>query len=142
MIKNKMLIPITLGATVLAIILNFQELLSGSQATFKNLIVTLAYLAVWLVVLFIGSKKKSQCTIKYICVFWLITLAVSLLTLYVNFFDATVNWAIPFVIVFLGPLYGARFFVSTMLAAALELAIVSFILTALGFLLLKRIKQA
>ena len=46
--------------------------------------------------------------------FWLLTLLFALLTAYVNITDVIVDWAIPFVIVLLGPWYGVSFFISEM----------------------------
>jgi len=88
----------------LAIFLNFNSMLMGSSVTRTNIIVTTGFLAFWL--MFIVMARKNKKLLVYSSVISGITLAVSLITLAINIYDWNMPEMIPFVVIFLTPLYG------------------------------------
>jgi len=116
---------------------NFQEFLMGSPATIKNLMVTCAYTGVWIFVLGIGTKRKNRGIIKYCLVFWMITLFLSILTIYINATGASANWTLPFVILFLGQWYGIRFYFESILTVTIIMTSISLIMFITSVLSLK-----
>jgi len=141
--KNKVIAAVILSivAVIGGMVLNFQEFLMGSPANVKNLIVTFAYIAVWIVILIIGSKYKCQVILKYCIAFWHMTFIFSVLTIYVNAKGVSVDWAIPFVILLLGQWYGIEVFVNDFLTISVIVAIMSFAISTSAIILLKRIKS-
>jgi uncharacterized membrane protein len=113
--KNKRTATIVLSAIAVigGMVLNFNEFLMGNPASMKNLLVTLAYIAIWVFVLIIGIRNKNREIMRYCSAFWIITLLTSILAWYANATDAIVDWAIPFVILLLSQLYGIDFFVQS-----------------------------
>lgn len=118
--------------------LNFQEFLMGSPATVKNLIVTFAYIAIWILVLRIGIKNKNRGIMKYCSVFWIITLFLSILTGYINATGASADWALPFIVLLLGQWYGIRFFVGSFLNTSIIMAFISLVIFTTAIISLKR----
>lgn len=113
----------------------------GHPATVKNLIVTLVYLAIWILVLTIGIKIKNREVMKYCSIFWIITLFFAIITTYVNVTGATVNWAIPFVALILGQFYGIIFFVKSLLTSSILIAFISLVMVITTVISLKYTKQ-
>jgi hypothetical protein len=142
--KNKAVIAIILSiaAVIGCMVLNFQEFLRGSPANAKNLIVTFVYLAIWILVLIIGTKNNNRRSLMYCFVFWIVTLLFSMLTVYVNATGAPADWAIPFVILLLGQWYGIRFIVNDFLTVSIIITLISLGISTAAILLLKRIKRA
>lgn len=62
-------VVLSIGSIIIGLVLNFPEYLTGTEATIKNLVVTIIYMAIWILVLLIGVKYKSMSIIKYSCVF-------------------------------------------------------------------------
>lgn len=108
--------------------LNFENFLYGSPATVKNLIVTFLYIVSWGIILIIGIKDSDYKFMIYSCIFWLIILLLSILTIYVNITDASADWAIPFVILLLGQWYGFKFFLSSYVVSSIITALISLII--------------
>ncbi|MGF7047838.1 hypothetical protein J2T13_002344 [Paenibacillus sp. DS2015] len=140
--KNNAITVVSLSivAVIGGIVLNFQEFLMGNTATTKNVIVTLAYIAIWILVLVLASKNKSRIIMMYCLGFWIATLLFAMLTIYINVTEATVNWAIPFVIVLLGQWYGVMFLVGDFLIGSIIIAFISFGISTAVALLLRRLK--
>lgn len=137
----------TIGTILLSIltiiagmVLNFQEFLMGGPATLKNLIVTFAYMIIWILILIISVKSKNRGIIKYCSTFWILTLFFAILTGYVNVTGAQVDWAIPFVTLLLGQWYGINFFVGSFLTASIIMAFISLVMFTITFMSLKRTK--
>lgn len=138
--NSKTTTVLSIAAVIAAAALNFPEFLMGSPASVRNIIVTVAYIAIGILVLVISTIKKRR-RIMAVCVaFWLLTLLFALLTAYVNITDVIVDWAIPFVIVLLGPWYGVSFFISDFVAVSIIIALISFGMLTTAILFLKRTK--
>lgn len=114
-------------AIIGGIVLNFQEFLMGNPANEKNLIVTIVYVAIWMIIMFLGYSMKSSKLMMYCSVYWTATLIFSILTIYINATEATVNWAIPFVILFIGQWYGVMCFIDNFLNASILITSISFV---------------
>jgi len=110
-------------------------------ANAKNLFVTFAYIAIWVFVIFISIKHKSLRVIKYCLSFWILTFFFSLLTTYINVTEGLANWAIPFVIILLAPLYGIRFLVNDFLILSIVIAVISFVISIATILLFRQINK-
>lgn len=135
--NSKTTTVLSIATVIAAVVLNFPEFLMGSPASVKNLIVTLAYTAIGILVLGISTTNKRRRLMAVCAAFWLLTLLFALLTAYVNVIDVIVDWAIPFVIVLLGPWYGIMFFISDFLSASVIIALISFGMLATAIWLLK-----
>lgn len=131
----------TITAVIGGALLNFNELLMGSQPTVKNSIVTFTYLAIWILALRIGINNKNPGLIRYCSVFWLITLIFSIFTGYVNVIEVNADWAIPFVILFLGQFYGIKFLTVSNMNTAIAMSFISLIIFTTAMISLKRIKS-
>lgn len=143
-----MLNKVTIKAIILSIlavtsgiILNFEEYWFGSPVNTKNLIITFVYIAIWIFVLIIGIKTKSRKIMIYCFLYWILTLFFSILIAYINVTEASIDWAIPFVIIFLGPLYGIMFFVEEFLNLSIIIALISFGISTTTIILFKRINN-
>lgn len=134
--KHKAIISIILPLAIIIVglVLNFPEFLMGSPATIKNVIVTFVYLATWILILTINAKSKTRGIMKYYSVFWIITLFFAILVGYVNVTEATINWAIPFVILFLTQWYGINFFVESYLTISIIIVSISLLMFIATFL--------
>jgi hypothetical protein len=129
-LKGKAIVSIIVPILIItvAIEMNFSEFLMGSPATIKNLVVTFLYLATWIVILVVTAKSKNRILMTFYSVFWLMTLFFAIITGYVNVVEANVEWAIPFVILFLTQWYGFNYFVGSFLTASILIACISLIM--------------
>ena len=107
------------------VMLNFKEFLMGSPANLKNVLVTLAFVFVWLFVFKTAARSKTRGIVLFSAVYWCMTLIFSVLTAAVNLTHAQIDWAIPFVIILIGPWYGLYFFAKDFFTTALLIALVS-----------------
>lgn len=120
--------------------LNFQEFLMGSPATVKNLIVTLVYLALWILILTTGIKSNSRGIIQYCTIFWGIMLFLSIVTVYVNATGASADWALPLAVLLLGQWYGINFFMESFLTSSIIIAVISLAILIISIKSLKTTK--
>jgi len=125
-------------AIVGGLILNFQEFLSGSPANAKNLIVTFLYMDIWCFLLVVAAKSKNRKVLMYCSVFWIMTLIFSVITIYVNATEASVDWAIPFVALLSGQFYGINYFTNDFLTSSIIIAVISLAVSAVALLLFRR----
>lgn len=135
--NSRVTVFLSIAAVIAAAALNFPEFLMGSPASVRNIIVTVAYITIGILVLVISTINKRRRIMAVCAAFWLLTLLFALLTAYVNITDVIVDWAIPFVIVLLGPWYGVSFFISDFVAVSIIIALISFGMLATAILLLK-----
>ncbi|MBE0451643.1 MAG: hypothetical protein IBX70_12465 [Clostridia bacterium] len=140
--KNKATTGIVLSilTVIIGMILNFQEFLMGSPATLKNLIVTFAYIIMWMLIITRSTKFKNRGVMRYYSIFWILTLFLSILTGYVNSIGAQVDWAIPFAILLLGQWYGINFFVGSFFTASIIMAFISLVMLTITVISLKQTK--
>lgn len=139
--KEPSIIALAVAAVIGGMIINFQKNFMGGPANVKNLIVTFLYVVIWILVLVISIKIKSIIVMKYCSIFWIITLLIAITTTYVNVTGASVNWAIPFVVLFLGQFYGIRFFVESFLTVSIVVAIVSLVMVITSVIALRYMKK-
>jgi len=136
--KLTIAVILSIIAIVGGLILNFQEFLSGSPANAKNLIVTFLYIAIWCFLLVVAAKSKNHKVLMYCSVFWIITLIFSVITIYANATEASVDWAIPFVALLLGQFYGINYFTNAFLTSSIIIAVISLAVSAVALLLFRR----
>jgi hypothetical protein len=137
--KTILIVILSLVAVIGCMVLNFQEFQKGSTANEKNLIVTFIYVATWLLVILLGSSSKKL--LKYFYVFWITTLFISLVNLYINVTDVTASWALPLVILLMGQWYGLMYFTSKFMVATIVIAIISFGINLTILQLLRRLNK-
>ena len=146
--KNKVtatvLLSVSIMATILCAILNFNEFLMGGNATTKNVVVTAVYIAIWFLVSAIGIINKQRSIIKYCCIFWAITLFLTLLMFLLNAagIDAgIVDLFIPFEILLLGPWFGIQQFTESLQKSEILMTLIPIAMFAATFVSLKRLRQ-
>ena len=127
--KNFLLIILPIVNTTLGLILNFKHSLMGSPSI-KNLIVTLVYLAIWVLVFSICTKTRNHIIMKFYAVFWIFTLSLAIITVYINLTEITVNAVLPLVILFLTQWAGIDYLVDNYL---ISFVLVSFISLTMSF---------
>jgi hypothetical protein len=126
--KTIFLVLLPISIIILGIVLNFQEFLMGSQVSIKNLIVSLVYLAIWIVAFRICSKIKNRIIMRCYSVFWLLTLILAMITVFVNLTEVNLSGAIPFVILFLTQWYGIDYFIDSHIITLTLVSLVSLIM--------------
>lgn len=139
--SKNIIVVLSVIATIVAIVLNFNEFLMGNYASVKNLLVTFSYMAIWILVLIVGSKTEDCGIIKYCSIFWIITLLTAIVAWYANATDAIVDWAIPFVILFLGQWYGLAFFTHSSLTMSIIITFMSLGMLIITLMLFKHIER-
>lgn len=141
--KNRITATIVLSivAIIVGMALNFNDFLMRNPASMKNLLVTFAYITIWVLVLIIGIRNKNRGIMKYCSVFLIITLFISVVTWYANVTDSIVDWIIPFAILFSGQWYGINFFVGNHLTTSIIIASISLIMFIVSVLSFRRTKQ-
>lgn len=136
--KVQKLIYLPVITIIIGIVLNMPEFFKGSPATSKNLIVTVLYIAIWLMVLSLASRHKERKILKYYSMFWLFTLFFALLSVYINTVHFVANWAIPFVGLLLPQWYGIEIFAENLLITNITISSVSLIMFIATLISLKR----
>lgn len=128
--KNTIIfIIVPILAVIIGVVLNFQEFLMSSPVTVKNIFVTFVYLAIWISILIITLKSKNYFAMNYYyLVFWLLTLFFAVITAFANVKEFYTDWAIPFIILLLTPLYGIDILVDNHLTTAIIVASLSLIM--------------
>lgn len=128
--KNTIIfIIVPILAVIIAVVLNFQGFLMSSPVTVKNIFVTFVYLAIWISILIITLKSKNYFAMNYYyLVFWLLTLFFAVITAFANVTEFYTDWAIPFIILLLTPLYGIDILVDNHLTTAIIVASLSLIM--------------
>lgn len=94
--------------------MNFTEFKGGDLATIKNVIVTLSYITVWILVLMIGIKIRNRGIVKYCSVFWIITLFTTTSMEYLYSTGGENACILAFGTLFTSQWYGIGFFVRSM----------------------------
>src|SRR5665648_868656 len=109
--KSKYLNFALIFVTLLSIIINFNSFLMGHDSSLLGIITTITYIVFWF--LFIVLSKNSRKALVFSIVWSLLTLACASVTLAANINDRLiVDFAIPFAMVFITPLYAIEAFFS------------------------------
>ncbi|KAB3527292.1 hypothetical protein [Alkaliphilus serpentinus] len=138
--KTTMIMVMSILTVIIGMIFNFQEFLMGSTATIKNLIVTLAYIIIWILILVISIQNKNHRVIKCFSVLWIVTSLIAMVTAYVNITGASADWAIPLAILLLGQWYGIHFFVTSFLTSSIIVASISLVMSLVCIVMLRHTK--
>ena len=128
--KNKVAIAINLPliAVVVGIFMNFPNFLMGSPATTLNLIVTFAYILIWIFAISVAWQLKDRVIMGSFAVFWLTTLFFAILTFFVNLIEFDANWALLFIGLLLPQWYGIELFTDDFLISAVIISAISLML--------------
>src|SRR5665648_542831 len=135
--KSKYLNFALIFVTLLSIIINFNSFLMGHDSSLLGIITTITYIVFWF--LFIVLSKNSRKALVFSIVWSLLTLACASVTLAANINDRLiVDFAIPFAMVFITPLYAIEAFFSQsgFLIVSIVLIIISLAWFTLSFFFL------
>lgn len=105
-VKNNSLGVILIIITILAIAFNLSSFINGGYSSFFGSLISFAFIAIWVLVFRCALKNKDYTLIIISIVFWSLTFIIAFLTLYVNITEVDMSFMIPFVVIFLTPLYG------------------------------------
>lgn len=133
-------ILLSIAAILCGFVLNFPEFLMGNPANIKNLLVTVLYVASWILVMLFGANLKNRGILKYCSVFWGATSFASAFLIYVSATGASVDWTIPFVIPLLPQWYGINYFAGSFVTASIIMTIASLIIFTTAVFAYKRAK--
>ncbi|QHJ69127.1 hypothetical protein [Planococcus halotolerans] len=125
--KNKVAVAIgsPLLAVVMGIFINFPNFLIGNQATVLNLIVTAAYILIWIFAISIAWQLKNRLLMISFAAFWLTTLFFGVLTIFVSMVEFDTSWALIFVGLLLPQWYGIELFTDDFLISAVIISAIS-----------------
>jgi hypothetical protein len=143
--KTTIAVILTIVAIIGALLLNFEESLWNDPANIKNLIVTIFYMSVWGFFLFSAAKNKNL--MIYFSILWILTLTISVLMAFgqaiqFNLGESAWGWIFaPFVVLYI-PFYGIRYFVDDFIYISIIIAAISFGMSMVGIILLRRFKSA
>ncbi|WP_339217106.1 hypothetical protein [Ornithinibacillus sp. FSL M8-0202] len=136
------LIILPISIIILGIVLNFPEFLMGSPASIKNLIVTIVFFTVWILILGICFKAMNRKIMLCYSAFWIFTLIIATLTFYIRISEITLPEVIPLITLFLTQWYGTNYFVDSQLTTSIWVSFISltmFIVTIISSIKWKQV---
>lgn len=89
-----------------AIFINFNVFLRGGLPSLAEFFVSIAYVVTWVLIFKLALKKEKYNLIFLSTVFWLLTCVTSITAFYIIISNEIMSFFIPFVIVFITPIYG------------------------------------
>ncbi|MBW9171741.1 hypothetical protein K2F43_11030 [Clostridium estertheticum] len=132
------MVILSIANVITCMVLNFFDLKMGGPTTIRSVIVTFSYIAIWIFVLIVGIIIKNRGIVRYCSALWIITLFIATLTVYINATGNSATWALPLVVLFLGPLCGIGFFVSSVLYQSIIITIMSLVMLIITVISAKR----
>ena len=139
------LIILSIATFIICLFMNFIEFQDGGSTIIKSVIVTFLYAMVWILILIIGILIKNRGIVKYILLFWIITLIISVFMVYANLVtnpgtigQSISNILFPLILLFAGQWYGVRFFVSTTLNLYIIVVVISLLMVVIAAIWLNR----
>ncbi|MBX4270311.1 hypothetical protein [Clostridium estertheticum] len=132
------MVILSIANVITCMVLNFFDLKMGGPTTIRSVIVTFSYIAIWIFVLIVGIIIKNRGIVRYCSALWIITLFIATLTVYINATGNSATWALPLVVLFLGPLCGIGFFVSSFLYQSIIITIMSLVMLIITVISAKR----
>ncbi len=139
--KTKLFSLCFAGIILISFILNFNSFLMGHPSKWFNIAVSVLYIVFWYIFILLPKRNKRRMIFSITWGFF--TVACAVITLIVNINDRIrVDFFIPFVIIFLTPLYGVEAFFGQ---ARFLMASIVDIIVGMGWIItssifLKRIK--
>lgn len=89
---------------IVAIIFNINSFLFGRTASLLGLLFSVIYCMIWILVFRYACKRKLHNIILPSTIFWIFSCLTVLATIYVNFTGASMDFLIPFAVLFLTPM--------------------------------------
>lgn len=132
-VKKVAIIIIGILNIIICLCLNFNEFLMGSPIISKNVIVTISYLLIWSLIIFLGGMLRSKKLLKIFLGFWISNLLLVVITVVVVNAEMYSEILILFVIIILGPMYGVYFEHTTIIIGT-----ISIIMSMVIYYLIKR----
>jgi len=140
--KNVLLVMLSIVIVVLGMLLNFKEFHMGTAVNSKNVVVTVCYAASWIYLIYAAGRQRSNVVLFSFLVIWWLTLFSAIITVYVNAMEAAADWALPFVILFIGQWYGLLWVFGQYLHTSIIIAVISLGVTITILQLLRSIKHS
>jgi hypothetical protein len=139
--KQTFLICLSISAIIGGIILNFREFVNDYwHVNSKNAIVTFAYISIWLLIIIAAIKNEYTIIIKSSIIFWVITLVLSLLAIYINVAGVNAGGVILLAILFLSQWTGLNYFIESYLYIFIIIALFSLSILTINIVSLQRYK--
>lgn len=126
---------------LISILINFNSFLMGHASNWLNISTSILYIVFWYV--FILMMKNNKKSMVYSAVWSSITFASALLITIVNLKTMSLDWAIPIVMVFITPLYGAEAFFtqSKFLFTSIIILVISLTWIVMSLFFIRRVKH-
>lgn len=140
--KNVLLVMLSIVIVVLGMLLNFKEFHMGTAVNSKNVVVTVCYAASWIYLIYAAGRQRSNVVLFSFLVIWWLTFFSAIITVYVNAMEAAADWALPFVILFIGQWYGLLWVFGQYLHTSIIIAVISLGVTITILQLLRSIKHS
>ena len=88
------------------LLINFSEILSGVSIGSKNIIVSIVYLVVWILIILLSSYLKSKKLLKLFLGYWILNLVLYFFVTLLLKFEIYISILVLLVVVFIGPMQG------------------------------------
>lgn len=116
---------------IFGMVLNIGIFASGGPGSYKNLLVTIIYIIIWIAIIYFSKKFRLISTIQLALTVWIITTIVSIVMILANVYDKVdFSFIIPLAILFWGQLYGISLWASDKITGIITLII------SIGFVIL------
>ncbi|MFT4144169.1 MAG: hypothetical protein QM644_06905 [Mobilitalea sp.] len=136
-------ILMTVIAFLEGLIFNFIQFVNDYQPiTMKNVAATAVFVILWCIALMISIKNQYFGFLKFSLGYWIITLLLAGVIIYVNLTDAIVDWAIIPAVLVLTQWHGMSYYIENYLDIGIVIAGVSAVLVSITVtsLLMKKYK--
>lgn len=105
-IKKIALVVVMMANIFFCLLINFGEILSGVSIGSKNIIVSIVYLVVWILIILLSSYLKSKKLLKLFLGYWILNLVLYFFVTLLLKFEIYISILVLLVVVFIGPMQG------------------------------------
>ena len=105
-IKKIALVVVMMANIFFCLLINFSEILSGVSIGSKNIIVSIVYLVVWILIILLSSYLKSKKLLKLFLGYWILNLVLYFFVTLLLKFEIYISILVLLVVVFIGPMQG------------------------------------
>lgn len=105
-IKKARILIVGILNIIISLCLNFNEFLIGGPVNFKNIIVSIVYILIWIAIILLANWLKSKKLLKIFLGFWMLDLILIVLMIIISKLDMYLPLIIPFILLCFGPMYG------------------------------------
>jgi hypothetical protein len=105
-IKKIGILVVSIVNIIICLCLNFNEILTGGPINNKNIMVSIGYLLVWVLIILLSKCLKSKKLLNIFLGFWIVNLFVYILVRILLNFRFYPKMLIIFLIIVIGPMQG------------------------------------